>query len=186
MKLQLWLITQSKILNWAMSCSSADCCCCALTQLLCELSSRIWELCSNDIQEQGPSFLFNLPSQLNNVSTQQDKLTELGNILQHNASKAANYPLLGRRRKKKTTTTQEIEHPKQSHYSNLTTANTERCSQIVLVLPLPLHSCWCWNQSKYQQFIVLICIIWILNLLRQSCDDGFCVFKGSKSYKLLF
>lgn len=49
----------------------------------------------NDIQEQGPSFLFSLPSHPNHVSTQQDKLTELHNILQNNTSEAAKLHILG-------------------------------------------------------------------------------------------
>ena len=141
MKLHLWLITQSRILNWAMSCYSADCCC-ALTQLLPEWYWRIWELCSNDIQEQGPSFLLRLPSHPNHVSTQQDKLTELHNILQNNTSETVKLCIL------------EKEMGNQNILIILTTANTKRCSQAVLVCLFFFLSCCCWNQSKHHQSFI--------------------------------
>lgn len=108
-------------------CCSAECCC-ALTQLLSGRSSRIWELCSSDIQEQGLSFLFSLPSHPSHVSSQQDKLTELHNILQNNTSEADKLCILGN--------IWEIRTSKKN-----TLKQTERYFQTVLVLFLtPLIS----------------------------------------------
>lgn len=53
--------------------------------------------------------------------------------------------------------------------------------KLCLFFPPPLNFCCCWNQSEYQQFSVIIHIIWMLNLLRHSCDDDFHVFIWSKS-----
>lgn len=61
-------------------------------------SARRRELCSNDIQEQGPSFLPSLPSHPNYAPTQQDKLRD---IFQNNTSEAAKLCILEEQQKKK-------------------------------------------------------------------------------------
>lgn len=115
MKLHLWLITQSRILSWAMLWRRL---------LLRSDSAHRQELCSNDIQEQGPSFLPSLPYHPNYVSTRQDKLRD---ILQNNTSEAAKLCILEEQQKKK----------RNNMPGNLTKANTERCSQTAHVFPSP-------------------------------------------------